>query len=163
MTHPMTDRQAFEALSKLPFEFSIGGSLGLKMFGVIDRDIKDIDIVVPSLDIEYFLDKPKEGGSGEDVVVIRDGDVKIEVYEGNEDGIWVTNPYGKWFVSLPNYAIEAKKRYVAECDELIKKSLPCMMTEVIEARMNKHQKDIDAYEDWRNGGIELQKAIDNIF
>lgn len=155
----MTDKQAFEALSKLPFDFQIGGSLGLKMFGIINREIKDIDIVVPSLDIDYFTDKPKEEGSGEDVVVIRDGDVKIEVYEGNEDFVLIQDLK----VSLPNYAIEAKKRYVQECKALIEKSLPCLMTPIIEARMNKHQNDIDLYEDWRNGGLQLQKAIDDPF
>ena len=159
----MTDKQAFEALQKLPFEFSIGGSLGLKMFGVIDREIKDIDIVVPSTDIEYFADKPKEVGSGETVTVIRDGDVKIEVYEGNEDGIWITNAYGRWFVSLPNYAIEAKKIYVKECKEALEKLPKLLSPNHIEARMNKHQKDIGLYEDWRSGGLRLQEAIDNIF
>lgn len=140
----MTDKQAFEALKKLPFEFQIGGSLGLKMMGIIDREIYDIDIIVKSFD---GIEGNVEDGSDEDVTVIRDGGVKIEVYEGDEDYLPLKNEYGDWKVSMPRYAIAKKREYVNNCVKELNKPLVFFGAET-QRRMNKHLADINAYEAW---------------
>ena len=143
-------------------KFLVTGSISLYLYGVIDREIKDIDIVVPDLVVfaaiieSYGLQNHKQLDYDEKKKI---EDQKINQIRFKVNGLWCCAfeskdgeehkafPFsvGRSFnVAHPQGAILAKKRYVSD---ILKKDLP---THKQNERLKKHVQDIALYNDWQH-------------
>lgn len=154
---------AMDRLKVLIPSFHFTGSLSLLCYGVTKRVIGDLDIVVSNMDVLY---KVEDAGEQVD----RDFDYETELpnesiiqlkgkipnrahiclyntdicvfYAKDEETRMFNFIADRTFkVAHPRYAIAAKESYVKGL--LLKER-----TEAQEARMNKHQEDINKYYDW---------------
>jgi len=156
---------AMDRLKVLIPNFHFTGSLSLLCYGVTKRVIGDLDIVVGNMDVLYRVEDAGEQ-------VDRDFDYESELPKKSEVQLKGKIPnrahiklyntdicvfYAKdeetqmfefmadrtFKVAHPRYAIAAKEEYV-------KGLLLKTRTEAQEARMNKHQNDINEYQKWLN-------------
>ena len=152
-------------------KFLVTGSISLYLYGVIDRDIKDIDIVVPDLVVfaaiieSYGLQSHKQLDYDEKKKI---KDQKINQIRFKVGKLWCcafessdgkhkvfTFSVGRSFnVAHPQGSILAKKRYVSE---ILKKDLP---THKQNERLKKHVQDIALYNDWQHKNNPALTHID---
>jgi hypothetical protein len=147
----MTKREIFETLNSLPFDFQICGSLGLKMMGIITREIGDIDIVAPNPDYK-FLEKYKcnYSGSGDELcITVNINGIRIDVWHKNGSKFEkMSNNFGTYKVELPEYAIKAKQGYISEFVHGIAKNPD--MHEVYGDKLKKHVDDLLTWANWKS-------------
>lgn len=154
---------AMDRLKVLIPNFHFTGSLSLLCYGVTKRPMGDLDIIVSNMDVlyrvedageqvdrdfDYEIELPKESevqlkGKIPNRAHIRLYNTDICVfYAKDEETKMFEFMAGRTFkVANPRYAIAAKESYV-------KQLLAKTRTEAQEARMNKHQNDINEYQKW---------------
>lgn len=154
---------AMDRLKVLIPNFHFTGSLSLLCYGVTKRVIGDLDIVVSNMDVlyrvedageqvdrdfDYETELPKESniqlkGKIPNRAHIKLYDTDICVFYAKDEEVRMFEfMAGRVFkVAHPRYAIAAKESYV-------KGLLSKTRTEAQEARMNKHQNDINEYQKW---------------
>jgi hypothetical protein len=151
--------------------FQITGSISLFEYGVCKRKISDIDIVVNSFDcitylenffnVEYTFDYTDEIETKQDFHPVKlDGHLKylvpnraktlingvnicIFVGKNQECKFFEYMNERKFKVSHPRYAIEAKRRYLLDLEEIEKKDT---LNDFQSKKRAKHLADILAYE-----------------
>lgn len=134
------------------------GSICLNYYGVIDRRINDIDIVVTLAQFKSIaphvvdftveaqsqpIDEKDENAQDSFRLEIDDCDICVFIAEDNTN--FHTTKLGDTVVHIchPKYAIEAKRKYVAKTKGKIFKS----------EYHKKHIADIEAYEKWMGSFI----------
>lgn len=165
---------------KIP-ELTVGGSISLVAWGVVNRPIGDIDIVVPELeslddleveyDVDYdFVDSVElvpTVDEGKKMVLqkhkrpeprpinqitFKIGDVKCCAFlNKGEETKPVMLGDIEFQVAHPKHAVEAKRKYYQHLMKKVK------LTEAQEARLKKHLVDILMYEAW-----EFQQFVKDV-
>lgn len=156
---------AMDRLKVLIPNFHFTGSLSLLCYGVTQRVVGDLDIVVSNMDVLYrvedageqvdrYFDYETELPKCSNIqlkgkipnrahIKLYNTDVCV-FYAKDEEVRMFEFMAGRVFkVAHPRYAIAAKESYVKN---LLSKS----RTEAQEARMNKHKNDINEYQKWLN-------------
>lgn len=154
---------AMDRLKVLIPNFHFTGSLSLLCYGVTKRIIGDLDIVVSNMDVlyrvedageqvdrdfDYESELPKESNiqlkgkiPNRAHIRLHNTDICVFYAKDEESKTFEFMANRTFKVAHPRYAIAAKEEYVKGL--LLKER-----TEAQEARMNKHQNDINEYQKW---------------
>lgn len=154
---------AMDRLKVLIPNFHFTGSLSLLCYGVTKRVIGDLDIVVSNMDVLYRVEDAGEQVDRDfdyETELPRESSIQlkgkipnrahIRLYNTDICVFYAKDEESKMFnfianrtfkVAHPRYAITAKEMYV-------KGLLSKNRTEAQDARMNKHQEDINKYYNW---------------
>lgn len=152
---------AMDRLKVLIPNFHFTGSISLLAYGVVNRPIGDLDIVVSNMDVlhdleevnvdmdfDYDSELPMESGiqhkgkiPNRAHINLYNTDICVFYSKGEQTELFEFFNGRVFKVAHPRYAIAAKIGYV---EKLRLKD----RTEAQEARMNKHLKDIEAYSEW---------------